>query len=260
MYKGKKIAVVVPAYNEERFIAQTIKSVPSFVDRIYAVNDASTDDTYKIACSIASQNGRVSVINRESRGGVGAAIVSGHKEALADEMDVVAVMAGDGEMDPAMLDKVLDPVVEGRADYVKGNRFSVPEHKREMSTWRVFGSFLLTYLTKVASGYWHISDPQHGYTAMSRETFQKIALDKIYKGFAFENDMLVKLNVIGARVVEISMPMPASARDSKKYSKIRYPHFIVTTSWLLLKDFFWRLWVKYVKRALSKNWGRAKNA
>lgn len=253
MYKGKKIAVVVPAYNEEKFIAQTIMTIPHFVDRIYLVDDASTDGTYEIASNIASQNGRLTVIKRPKNEGVGAAIISGHKEALKDKMDVVAIMAGDGEMDPAMLDKVLDPVVEGKADYAKGNRFSTPQHKNGMSAWRIFGSFLLTYLTRIASGYWHMSDPQHGYTAISGDTLQKVSLQQLYKSFAFENDMLVKLNVIGARVIDIAMPVPASVRYSKKHSKIRYPSFIVKTSWLLLKDFFWRLWVKYIRRPFNRN-------
>jgi len=256
MYKDKQIAVVVPAYNEEKFIAQTIESVPSFVDRIYVVDDASTDGTYEIASQIASQDGKLNVIHRERRGGVGAAIVSGHKMACKDEMDVVAIMAGDGQMTPAILDKVLDPVVEGKADYAKGNRLTLPQHKMAMSAWRRFGNFLLTYLTKLASGYWHVSDPQDGYTAMSRETLQKIALDKLCKGFAFENDMLVKLNVAGARVIDVPHP----ARYGEERSKIKYPNLIVTTSWLLLKDFLWRLWVKYIKQSFNKTQVRARNA
>lgn len=257
MYKGRRIAVVVPAYNESRFIAQAINTIPSFVDRIYAVNDASTDSTLQITSSIAMQNGKIVVVNRDRRGGVGAAIVSGHREALKGNIDVVAIIAGDGQMDPTLLPAILNPVVEGKADYAKANRFSVPQHKEGMPAFRIFGSFLLNYLTKMASGYWRISDPQHGYTAILRETLQKINLDRLEKGFAFENDMLVKLNVVGARVVDI--PMPA-ATHGYEHSKIRYPYFIVTTSWLLLKDFFWRLWVEYIKRPYSKAPGRAKSA
>lgn len=252
MYKGKKIAVVVPSYNEERFITMVLNTIPPFVDKIYAVSDGSTDQTLEIAQSIAKQNGKITVINRKERGGIGAAVTTGHKKALADGIDVLAVMAGDGEMDPAFLEKVLDPVVEDKADYAKGNRFSIAEHRSGMSTWRVFGNFLLTYLTRIASGYWHVSDPQHGYTAISRETLGKLPLDKICKGYAFENDMLVKLNVIDARVLDIPMPMPASSTASKKYSKIRYRSFIIKTSWLLLKDFVWRIQVKYMKRPFNK--------
>ncbi|MGA8849169.1 MAG: glycosyltransferase family 2 protein [Dehalococcoidia bacterium] len=252
MYKGKRVAVVMPAYNEEKFIARVLTTIPPFVDKIYAVSDGSTDRTLEIAQSIAEQNSKIMVINRKERGGIGAAVTMGHERALADGMDVIAVMAGDGEMDPAFLDKILDPVVEGRADYAKGDRFSMAGHKNGISAWRIIGIFLLTYLTRIASGYWHISDPQHGYTAISRETLGKLPLDKLYKGYAFENDMLVNLNVINARVVDIPMPMPASATASKKYSKIRYRSFIVKTSWLLLKDFVWRVGVRYMKQPSNK--------
>ena len=244
MYKGKKIAVVVPAYNEAKFIAQVLNTIPSFVDKIYAINDASTDNTLAVISSLANQNGKITVVNCERRGGVGAAIVSGHKEALNERIDVVAVMAGDGQMNSAILDRILAPVVEGKADYSKGDRLSIPEHGKAMSAWRKFGNFLLTYLTKIASGYWHLVDPQNGYTAISWEALGKIDLDKVEKGFAFENDLLVKLNVCNARVVNV--PMPARYRDEK--SKIRYSHFIVNTSWLLLKDFIWRIWVKHIRR------------
>ncbi|MBT9146911.1 MAG: Undecaprenyl-phosphate mannosyltransferase [Syntrophomonadaceae bacterium] len=244
MYKGQKIAVVVPAYNEERFIAQVLNTIPSFVDCIYAVNDGSIDHTLEIMQNIANQNGKVTVVNRETRGGVGAAIITGHKMALEDTIDVVAVMAGDGQMDPTVLDKILDPVIEGKADYSKGNRLSTPQHQRGMSTWRRFGNFLLNYLTKLSSGYWHISDPQNGYTAISREALERIDLDRLETGFAFENNMLVKLNIIGARVVDVPHP----ARYGKERSKIRYHHFILTTSWVLLKGYLWRLWAKYLKR------------
>ena len=248
VYKGKNIAVVVPAYNEERFIAAVVSGMPDFVDGIYVVNDASTDSTLDIITGIARYEGRVSVVNREIREGVGAAIISGHKEALRDNIDVMAVMAGDGQMDPALLYRILDPVVEGRAEYAKGNRLSLPGYKKEMSAWRSFGNFLLTILNRIASGYWHISDPQDGYTAISAEALRKLDLNGIYRGFAFENDMLVKLHVTGARVIDVSHP--AVYRGQK--SKIRYPCFIVKTSWLLLKDFLWRLWKEHGKRSSVK--------
>ncbi len=249
MYKGKRIAVVVPAYNEERFIAQTLNTIPPFVDRVYAVNDASTDRTLEIAQVIARADNRITVIHREERGGIGASVTTGHKKALEDGMDVVAVMAGDGEMDPARLGSIIDPVVEGRADYSKGDRFSIAGYSSGMSRWRVFGSVVLTYLTRIASGYWHVSDPQHGYTAISRNTLARLPLNRMYEGYAFENDMLVQLNVAGARVLDIPMPMPRSAEVTKKYSKITYPSFIVKTSWMLVRSFVWRVWVKYVKRS-----------
>lgn len=247
MYKGKKIAVVVPAYNEERFIAGVLTTIPPFVDKIYAVNDASVDRTLEIAQSIAKRNGNITVIDREKRGGIGAAVTTGHKKALADGMYVIAVMAGDGQMDPSILHEILDPVVEGRADYAKGDRLSIPQYRNGMSTWRVLGNFLLTHLTRISSGYRDISDPENGYTAISTEVLRRL-VDGIEKGFAFENNLLVKLHVIGARVVDV--PHPALYQG--QYSKIRYPRFIVTTSRLLLKYFLWRLYREHIKRPFDR--------
>ena len=246
MYRGKKIGVVTAAYNEERFIKEVIETMPSFVDGIYVTNDASTDKTEDILFSMRDK--RLAIITHSKRMGAGAATLSGYKKACTNKMDVIAVMAGDGQMDPAVLDKILDPVVEGKADYAKGNRFSTPQHKKGMPAWRIFGSFLLTYLTRIASGYWHIVDPQNGYTSVSREAIERINLDRVEKGFAFENDLLVKLNVCNARVVNV--PIPARYRGER--SKIRYAHFMATTSWVLFRDLIWRLWVKYVKRNSTK--------
>ncbi len=255
MYKAKRIGVVVPAHNEEKFIGTVIDSVPDFVDKIYVVNDGSIDKTPDIIWNKSKQNSRVVIVNREIRGGVGASILTGHARALKDCMDVLAVMAGDGQMPPDFLGDILDPVVEEKADYAKGDRLSRQEHKKEMPAFRAFGNFLLTNLTRVASGYWNISDPQNGYTAISVEILKKLNIDKIEKGFAFENDMLVKLNMIGARVVDVQHP--AVYRGQR--SKIRYFEFIFHTSWILFKDYFWRLWVKYFKRNSTKLWREVGN-
>ena len=241
MYKNHTIGVVIPAYNEEDFVAGVIDTMPDFVDKMYLVNDASTDRTLEIALQKATENNRVVIINRKQRGGVGAAILSGHKRALQEHMEVLAVLAGDGQMDPGILLDFLDPVVDGKADYAKGDRLSRREHRREMPAWRAFGNFMLTSLTRISSGYYGISDPQNGYTAISAAVLARLNLDKIEKGFAFENDMLVNLNCIGAKVVDI--PHPAVYRGQN--SKIRYSHFILQTGWFLLRRFFWRIRMKY---------------
>jgi glycosyltransferase involved in cell wall biosynthesis len=198
---------------------------------------------------MATGNSRVSVINREINGGVGAAILSGHVRALQDGMEILAVMAGDGQMDPAILSNFLAPIAEGKADFAKGNRLSSRQHRREMPTWRALGNFLLTNLTRIASGYWRIADPQDGYTAISAETLKKLDLSEIEPGFAFENDMLVRLNVIDARVLDVSHPAVYRGQESK----IRYPSFIIRTSWILLKDCVWRIWAKYLNRSRKGN-------
>jgi glycosyltransferase involved in cell wall biosynthesis len=241
MYKNKKIGVVVPTYNEERFIAGVIETMPEFVDRIYVVDDSSTDRTAVIIDEKARQLSRVLAIHRRVRGGVGAAILSGHNEALKDNMDIMAVMAGDGQMDPSILSEFLDPIIEDRADYVKGNRLSSRDHRREMPGWIVFGNFCLSFVSKIATGYYNIMDSQDGYTAISAEMLRKLDLQNMEKGYAFENDMLVNLNVFRARVADLAHP--AVYRGQR--SKIRYYTFVIKISWVLFRDFWRRLWKKY---------------
>jgi glycosyltransferase involved in cell wall biosynthesis len=244
MYTGKTIGVVIRAFNEEGYIKAVIDSIPEYVDSIYIVNDASTDRTLERVREAMRKDSRIVLVNRTVRGGPGSAAISGHKRALGDSNDVVVMLDGDGQMDPELLNRFLDPLVSGEADYVKGDRLSNREHRREMPAFRTFGNFLLTNLTRLASGYWHISDPQNGYTAISTETIKKLDLAKIEKGFAFENDMLVKLNTIGAKIKDI----PHAAIYRGQHSKIHYSRFIFQTSWILLKDFFWRLWVELIKK------------
>jgi len=249
MYKNKTNAVVVRAYNEEKSIYSLVDSMPNFVDRIYIVNDASTDKTHEIISELAGRDKRIFVINHNTRRGAGSAAISGLKQALVENIDMVAVMDGDGQMIPSLLSGFLDPIVTSKADCSKGSRLSQREDEREMPAFRLFGNFLLTYLTRIASGYWHISDPQNGYMTISQETLRKIDLDNIDRGFAFENDILVKLNVVNARVVNI--PHPAIYRGQT--SKITYPSFILQTSWILLKDFAWRLSKKYLFKKQPTN-------
>jgi len=241
MYRNKKISVVVPAFNEEMLIKEAIASIPEFVDKIYVVDDCSTDRTKEIIESFGKENQRVVCINHEKNKGVGAAIVSGYKKSLEEDMDIVAVMAGDNQMDPAFLKSFLDPIVEGRADYTKGNRLTSSESRKGMSRWRFFGNSMLTFMTKFSSGYWQMADPQNGYTAISRYALEQIDLDSVYPRYGYCNNMLCKLNVQGLSVLDIPHP----ARYGKEKSKIRYGNYIVKVSNLLLSDFLWRLKVKY---------------
>jgi glycosyltransferase involved in cell wall biosynthesis len=244
MYANHTVGVTIPAYNEEQLIADTLQSVPSFVDRIYAIDDSSTDRTAAIIQEHAVKDPRILYIHHEKNGGVGSAIYSGYRQALKEKMDIVAVMAGDNQMDPKVLPYLLDPIVEGRADYTKGNRLLSRAHRRGMSPWRSFGNTVLTFLTKVASGYWYIMDPQNGYTAISRKALTTLNLDTCYPGYGYCNDILVKLNVNGFRVADVAH----RARYGREKSKIRYGRYIMKLSGLLLRDFFWRLNTKYAMR------------
>ncbi|WP_456365953.1 glycosyltransferase family 2 protein [Thermococcus sp.] len=242
MYREHKVGVVVPGYNEEKLIGETLSGIPDYVDRIYVVDDGSHDGTAEVVGGFMGRDSRVTLIRHERNEGVGKAIVDGYKVALGDGMDIVAVMAGDNQMDPAYLPDLLDPIVEGKADYTKGNRLLGPEYVRNMPRFRYIGNMMLTFLTKIASGYWHLMDPQNGYTAISRRALERIDLDSIYHWYGYPNDLLVKLNVYGFRVLDVPIP----AKYGREKSKIKYTKYVVKVSWLLLKDFFWRLKEKYL--------------
>jgi glycosyltransferase involved in cell wall biosynthesis len=238
MYQGYSIAVVMPAYNEEVLIGRAVEGVPSFVDRIYVVDDASTDATPQIIRGF--DESRVCTLFHGRNRGVGAAIVTGYKRTVEEGMDIAVVMAGDNQMNPAELPRLLTPLVEGEADYAKGNRLSEREHRHGMSSWRLFGNRLLAVLTKVASGYWSIGDPQNGYAAITTKTLRQINLDRVYPRYGYCNDLLVRLNVANCRVVDV--PMPARYGDEK--SNIRYGGYIRTVSAVLLRGFLWRIRMK----------------
>lgn len=259
MYDGKSIGVVVPAYNEEGFVGTVIDTLPSYVDRAYVVDDRSADGTWdEIERHAAKANERRSAgavadggsevdrviepIRHEENRGVGGAITTGYRRALEDGIDVTAVMNGDGQMDPAILDEIIGPIVDEEADYVKGNRLLHPAHREGMSRFRFVGNVVLTLLTKIASGYWRMGDPQNGYTAISRRALRSLDLDGLYEEYGFLNDLLVKLNAREMRVADVAM----RATYGEETSTIRYRRFVPRLSWLLFEDFLWRLKIKYV--------------
>lgn len=246
MYKSKKIAVVVPAYNEEKLIGRVIETTPKFVDSIYIIDDASKDNTSSV---VAAYQGKshipIKLIKHEKNKGVGGAIISGHSAALIDQMDIMVVMAGDAQMDPSDLPTLLDPIVNGEADYAKGNRFISGEAWRKMPKTRFFANTGLSFLNKFASGYWNVSDPQCGYTAISREIIQKLDLKKLSNGYHFENSILIELNMVNARVIDV--PIKAVYGIGEK-SGINHFVALFSFSIFLLKSFWLRLIHKYVLR------------
>jgi glycosyltransferase involved in cell wall biosynthesis len=243
MLEGKSVAVVVPAYGEEALIGTTLGGIPGFVDRVYVVDDASTDATAERARSFGDS--RVEVIVHERNRGVGAAIVSGYARALEDGMDVTCVMAGDNQMDPAELEQLVRPVARGEVDYAKANRLFTGEAWRVIPRHRYVGNAILSLLTKIASGYWHVADSQSGYTAISHAMLAQLDRDRIYPGYGFPNDMLVHLNVWNARVRDFPA-RPVYGVGERSGIKLR--RVVPRISWLLLKGFLWRLREKYVIR------------
>jgi glycosyltransferase involved in cell wall biosynthesis len=249
VFQGKKIGITVPTYNEEALIAITIGNMPPYADRIYVVNDGSTDGTCRILSGKCLTNDKLVLINHPANRGVGAAIVTGYKRCLEDGMDIAVVMAGDNQMDPAELPRLLEPIVRGEAGYSKGNRMSCSGHLKGMPLWRQFGNRLLRWLTGISSGNSRIMDPQNGYTAASAEALRSIELDSVYPRYGYCNDLLVKFMVAEVRIAEVSMP----ARYRGEKSKIRYREYVPRVTWLLLSSFVWRM-----KMALSSSGHRTR--
>ena len=243
MLEGKRVAVVVPAFDEEALVAETLRGIPEPVDRIYVVDDASRDATGERAREVGDP--RVEVIRHDRNLGVGAAIVTGYRRALEEGIDVACVMAADNQMDPAELPGLVEPVARGEVEYAKANRLFSGEAWKVIPRARYLGNAVLSLLTKIASGYWHVADSQAGYTAVSREALARLDLDRIYPRYGFPNDMLVHLNVQNARVRDVpSRPI----YNVGERSGIRLRSVVPRISWLLFKAFWWRMGQKYVIR------------
>jgi glycosyltransferase involved in cell wall biosynthesis len=246
MFKALRIAVVVPAYNEETQIGRVLETLPPWIDRVIVVDDASTDRTAAIAQEHADrERERFAVVRRPRNCGVGAAIADGYRRALDGGADIAVVMAGDGQMNPDDLPALLEPVASGEADYAKGNRLILGDAWQTMPRARLLGGAVLSFLTKIASGYWHVSDSQNGYTAIGRRALEQILRDGFYERFGMPNDVLVKLNVHGFAVRDV--PMHAVYNVGER-SKMRIPAVILPICWLLVRRFFYRMWHRYVVR------------
>ena len=243
MFEGKRVAVVVPAYNEELLVADTLRGIPDFVDRIVVVDDHSTDATAERARGVGDP--RVRVLVHERNGGVGAAIVTGYEQCRDEEIDVTCVMAADNQMDPAELADLVAPVARGDVEYAKANRLFSGEAWALIPHARYLGNAVLSLLTKIASGYWHVADSQAGYTAISLGALQRLDLDRVYRRYGFPNDLLVHLNVVDARVRDVpSRPIYGIGEQSG----IKISRVAPRIAWLLFKGFWWRMKEKYVIR------------
>ncbi|SLN22882.1 glycosyltransferase family 2 protein [Oceanibacterium hippocampi] len=245
MYKSATIAVVVPAYNEETQIGRVIETMPDIVDSIVIVDDKSRDGTADRVRAYQKDNPRVVLVEHAVNQGVGGAIASGYKWARDNDIDIAVVMAGDGQMDPDDLPRIVEPVATGGFDYSKGNRLIYADAYTTIPKTRFFGNAILSLLTKIASGYWHIADSQTGYTAIGKRALAEIDWDRMYKRYGQPNDLLVTLNVHECRVKDV--PVRPVYNVGEK-SGIRIHKVVFTIGWLLFKRFMWRLGTKYLIR------------
>jgi glycosyltransferase involved in cell wall biosynthesis len=245
VYKSKRLAVVVPCYNEERQITAVIATMPDFVDHIVVIDDCSPDRTSEVVAAHAASDPRVVLLRHEVNQGVGGAIATGYKWARDHGADLAAVMAGDGQMDPADLPTLLDVTIEHGVNYAKSNRLIWRGSFDVVPRVRFLGNSVLSLLTKIASGYWHIADSQSGYTVADKAVLQTIDWDRMYQRFGQPNDLLVKLNVFNFRVRDVpTRPIYNVGEVSKlKVRKVLWP-----ISMLLLRGFLWRMKEKYIIR------------
>ncbi|MEY7851006.1 glycosyltransferase family 2 protein [Natrarchaeobius sp. A-rgal3] len=290
MYRGASVAVVLPAYNEVGFVGDVIREVPDYVDRVYAIDDCSTDGTWDEILAAAREDagrtssgeegrsydsdsdhgpsregagplvadggasvlagraavhdpvGRVVPIRHRENRGAGGAIKTGYLAALEEGVDATVTVDADGQMDCSQMPRLLDPIAAGEADYAKGNRLLSAEYRAAMPRFRFVGNAILTFLTKIASGYWKTMDPQNGYTAISNDALEAIDVEGLYEYYGYCNDLLVKLNVEEMTVADVAMP----AVYGEEESSIRYTEYVPKVSTMLLGNFLWRLKTKYL--------------
>ena len=245
MYRNKSICVVVPAYNEETQISRVIETMPDYVDQIIIVDDVSTDETVKVIERHRQENEKIVLIKHERNQGCGGALATGYKWAKDNAFDVVVRMDGDGQMDLDDLPALLDPVVEDRVDCSKGNRLFTGEAYKKIPRIRYFGNAFLSFMTKVASGYWHVADSQSGYFVINKKALHTIDWDRMYKRYGQPNDLLVRLNVYSFRITDV--PTRPVYNIGEK-SGIKIGRVIFTISWLLIRMFLWRMKEKYIIR------------
>jgi glycosyltransferase involved in cell wall biosynthesis len=247
VYKGKKIALVIPAHNEERLMGATLDGVPETIDRVYVVDDASQDQTADIVRKYAAIDPRVELIQHEKNKGVGAAIITGYLQASADDYDISVVVGGDNQMPLEVVEDFLEPIVNGEIDYTKGNRFLRPAVGLEGMPWtRFIGNAILSIMTKMASGYYKIYDVVDGYTAISKRAIDLIDWGKAWKGYGYPMDFLVRLNAMGLKVKDV--PRRAIYLEGEKQSQIKGMDYAIKVAPMMVRDFFWRLFSKYLIR------------
>ncbi len=217
------IAVVVPCYKVKSKVLDVLRRIPADVAYIFCVDDACPEqsgDFIKQSC----EDKRVRVLHHEQNQGVGGAMVTGYRAALETDAAIVVKLDGDGQMAPEILPSFVAPITAELCDYTKGNRFFRPEDVKSMPRIRLFGNGLLSFITKLSSGYWNIFDPNNGYTAIHADVLRRMPLHKISRGYFFESDMLFRLNLLHAAVMDVPMTaVYADETSSLDIKKILWP-------------------------------------
>lgn len=241
-----KIAVIIPTYKTRDNILGVIDGIGSEVARIYVVDDCCPDSSGDFV-AINCKDKRVSVIKNEENQGVGGAVMTGYKAAIVEGMDILVKIDSDGQMDPALIMDFVAPIIEGEADYTKGNRFYDIEKVRSMPKMRMFGNAVLSFMSKLSSGYWNVFDPTNGYTAIHAGVARQLPLNKITRRYFFESEMLFRLNTLRAVVLDVPMHAKYGEEVSGlKISKIMGEFFVGH-----IRNFLKRIFYNYYLRDMS---------
>jgi len=247
MYKEKKIALVIPAHNEEVLIIPTLEGVPELIDKVFVVDDGSTDKTAELVGEYAGKDKRVVLLRHGKNSGVGSALITGYRKSAEEGYDISVVIGGDNQMPLDTVTDFLDPLIAGTADYTKGNRFLVEENVfDDMPFLRLIGNSIISLITKIASGYYKIFDFVEGYTAITKKAIETINWDKAWKGYGYPMDFLIRLNAYGFKVKDI--PRRAIYLPGEKQSQIKGLSYAIRVTPMLVRDFLWRITKRYVIR------------
>ncbi|RKT35262.1 glycosyltransferase involved in cell wall biosynthesis [Roseovarius halotolerans] len=240
-------AVVIPCFKAADTIATVIADIPPEIRRIYCVNDASPDNLAEVLTRCAKEDPRVHVMTHEVNGGVGAATVTGYKAAISGGAKIIVKIDSDGQMDPRLIPALVEPIIQGAADYVKGNRFFDIASVQQMPVLRLIGNAGLSFMSKLSSGLWHLFDPTNGFTAIHADVAGILPLDRLHKRYFFESDMLFRLGSVGACVRDV--PMEAAYGDEK--SGLSELDALLKFPGLHLRNLFKRVVYNYFLRGFS---------
>jgi len=241
--EGMSVAVVIPCYRVRKHILAVIGAIGAEVETIYVVDDACPQQTGDFVAQ-ECRDPRVRVLAHKVNYGVGGAMITGYLQALRDGADVVVKLDGDGQMDPGHIPMLVKPIVQGMADYTKGNRFYYLEGVQQMPMVRLLGNAALSFIAKFSTGYWDIFDPTNGFTAVHAKVLERLPLEKIDRRYFFESDMLFRLNTIRAVVMDV----PLSARYADEESNLKIfrsiPEFAFKHTRNVLKRIFYNYYLR----------------
>ena len=249
MYRDKQISLVIPAYNEEKLIKPTLENIPDIIDRVYVVDDCSPDNQNKVILECAKNDPRIELVKHETNQGPGGAIITGYLKSSQDNYDIAVVVGGDNQMPLHEVNRFLDPIIDGKADYTKGNRFllsQLDDTLAKMPKTRLIGNWMITALTKIASGYYKIMDFVDGYTALSKQAIDLIDWSKAWKKYGYPMDFLIRMNAYSLKTVDI--PRTAIYLPGERQSQIKGFKYFLQCTPMLIRGFFWRLKFKYLYR------------